>query len=97
MTAASSPEIDVALSKQGHPISKDDFHSWTDVLALKGPGQFHGGGRQLLSGFIVAKPCLRCDHCSHFGSRYTLGCCACAGLFGRWQALAQRMPQRKGV
>ena len=22
-----------------------------------------------------------CQHRSHFGSRYTLGCCACAGLF----------------
>ena len=23
----------------------------------------------------------QCKHRSHFGSRYTLGCCVCAGLF----------------
>ena len=27
-------------------------------------------------------------HCSHFGSRYTLGCCACAGLLARGSILA---------
>ena len=34
-------------------------------------------------------------HRSHFGSRYTLGCCACAVLFTRVQSLLHVFPQRK--
>ena len=30
----------------------------------------------------------RCYHRSHFGSRYTLGCCACAGLLAQGSILA---------
>ena len=31
-------------------------------------------------------------HCSHFGSRYTLGCCDFAGLFTMWHALGLSSP-----